>query len=260
MNSHVPCSVAVRPLLIVACVLAFAAPIGLSARARTTPAQRSARRPSQRGSRSSPSTCAATSCLTRKPAAAPPSGPSPGWRFLRRAAPTEQGDYAPDLRTCLDQVLKAADAKTGAIAGRGGSFQMYDHGFATLFLAEVYAKQPAGERKDEVGRVLERAVALIAKAQNPREVALHAQAVRRRRLRRCLPDRCVPPRSVRGSSSRRARSTGGRLPPQVPERRRWIPIHGQHRQQPPAGLPDLLRVRPRWRAPRAPTARMRLGR
>src|SRR3954470_17052999 len=88
-----------------------------------------------------------------------------GLAFLASGSTVEAGDYARDVNECLDQVLKAADAKTGVIRGTGQS-PMYNHGFATLFLAEAYAKQPDGARKKEIGKALDRAVAATAKAQN----------------------------------------------------------------------------------------------
>jgi uncharacterized protein YfaS (alpha-2-macroglobulin family) len=88
-----------------------------------------------------------------------------GLAFLAAGSSAEKGEYARDVSTCLDWMLAAADAKTGAIGG-GQHGPMYDHGFATLFLAEALAVQPDGARKDEMTKVLGRAVELIAKAQN----------------------------------------------------------------------------------------------
>jgi hypothetical protein len=88
-----------------------------------------------------------------------------GLAFLAQGSTPDAGQYQRDVHACLDRVLKSADAKTGLMSG-GKSASMYEHGFATLFLAEVYAKQPAGAQKDQVGQVLTRAVELIARAQN----------------------------------------------------------------------------------------------
>jgi len=66
------------------------------------------------------------------------------------------GPYAKPIKRCLDYLLKNADAKTGYIGQ-----SMYNHGFATLALAEAY-----GAVQDErIGPVLKRAVELILTSQ-----------------------------------------------------------------------------------------------
>jgi hypothetical protein len=66
------------------------------------------------------------------------------------------GPYAKSIKRSLEYLLKNADEKTGYI-GRS----MYNHGFATLALAEAY-----GAVQDErIGPVLKRAVELILSSQ-----------------------------------------------------------------------------------------------
>ena len=66
------------------------------------------------------------------------------------------GPYAKSVKRCLDYLLKNMDEKTGYI-GRS----MYNHGFATLSLAEAY-----GAVQDErIGPALKRAVELILTSQ-----------------------------------------------------------------------------------------------
>ena len=66
------------------------------------------------------------------------------------------GPYAKSVKRSLEFILKSADEKTGYI-GRS----MYNHGFATLALAEAY-----GAIQDErIGPVLKRAVELILTSQ-----------------------------------------------------------------------------------------------
>jgi hypothetical protein len=70
------------------------------------------------------------------------------------------GPYAPTIKRGLDYLLKQQDAKTGYFGP-----SMYNHGFATLALAEAY-----GAVEDErLGPALEKAVALslASQARNP---------------------------------------------------------------------------------------------
>jgi hypothetical protein len=66
------------------------------------------------------------------------------------------GPYADSIKRCLDVILKQQNPANGYIGG-----SMYNHGFATLGLAEAY-----GYVQDErIGPALERAVGLILSSQ-----------------------------------------------------------------------------------------------
>ena len=66
------------------------------------------------------------------------------------------GPYAKSIKRSLEHLLKSADAKTGYIGS-----SMYNHGFATLALAEAY-----GAVQDErIGPALKKAVELILTSQ-----------------------------------------------------------------------------------------------
>ena len=88
--------------------------------------------------------------------------------------------------------------------GNTGHGPMHDHGFATLFLGEVYGMTKSPRLRNG----LERAVQLIINSQNKEEVcAARARLQGRRPLGDNLPDH-GPPRAQRAeSSSRRRRST-----------------------------------------------------
>jgi hypothetical protein len=72
-----------------------------------------------------------------------------------------RGKYGENVQRCLDYVLKNAQ-DSGLLAENDGHGVMYSHGFATLFLAEVY-----GMTGDEnVRERLQKAVRLIQQSQN----------------------------------------------------------------------------------------------
>jgi hypothetical protein len=73
-----------------------------------------------------------------------------------------RGKYGTHVSKALDYVLSRAQ-ESGVLAGADGHAVMYAHGFATLFLAEIY-----GTTGDErVKEALQRAVRLIQRSQNP---------------------------------------------------------------------------------------------
>jgi hypothetical protein len=72
-----------------------------------------------------------------------------------------RGKYGDNVQRCLDYVLKNAQ-ESGLLAENDGNGVMYSHGFAALFLAEVY-----GMTGDEnVRERLQKAVRLIQQSQN----------------------------------------------------------------------------------------------
>ncbi len=76
--------------------------------------------------------------------------------FLAHGDDPNHGPYSKPIHAGLDFILKHQDVKTGYIGT-----SMYNHGFATLALAEAY-----GMVDDErIGAALEKAVALILQAQ-----------------------------------------------------------------------------------------------
>jgi hypothetical protein len=83
-----------------------------------------------------------------------------GMDFLSGGHTPLSGGYKDASAGCLRYVLEAQDPLTGYLGGDFGN--MYAHGFATLYLAEVYGM--SGEPK--VRRALEAALDLIFSAQN----------------------------------------------------------------------------------------------
>ena len=73
-----------------------------------------------------------------------------------------RGRYGSEVQNALEFVLASA-TETGLLAAETSHGPMYGHGFATLFLGEIYGMNPSDER---VRDVLGRAVQLIVNAQN----------------------------------------------------------------------------------------------
>ena len=74
----------------------------------------------------------------------------------------DRGKYGEVVRRALDFVLNGA-TETGLLAAETSHGPMYGHGFATLFLGEIYGMNPADDRvRDALGR----AVRLIVDSQN----------------------------------------------------------------------------------------------
>jgi hypothetical protein len=82
---------------------------------------------------------------------------------MAAGSPPGQGPYGKNVDLCVDYIL-ASTQDTGFINAINGASndQMYGHGFATLFLAEVYGMT----QSVDVGDKLRRAVKLICGTQN----------------------------------------------------------------------------------------------
>ena len=85
-----------------------------------------------------------------------------GIAFLADGHVPGRGRHGEIVRRCLDYLLDHV-TETGLIAAETGHGPMYGHGFATLFLGEVYGMTPGDAR---VRDVLEKAVELIVNSQN----------------------------------------------------------------------------------------------
>lgn len=85
-----------------------------------------------------------------------------GLAFMQAGNLPGRGKYGENVQRCLNYILACAQ-DSGLIVSDQSSGPMYGHGFATLFLAEIY-----GMTGDErVKEKLQRAVRLIQKTQNP---------------------------------------------------------------------------------------------
>src|SRR5688572_14798064 len=84
-----------------------------------------------------------------------------GLAFMQAGNLPGRGRYGANVSRCLDYVLSAC-RPSGLICADMNHGPMYGHGFATLFLAEVYGMTGNGDVKEK----LQKAVALIQKTQN----------------------------------------------------------------------------------------------
>ena len=84
-----------------------------------------------------------------------------GLAFMQAGNLPGRGQYGDNVQKCLDFVL-ASCQESGLIASDQSHGPMYGHGFATLYLAEVYGM----DAREEVRDVLARAVRLIIASQN----------------------------------------------------------------------------------------------
>ncbi|HZL36979.1 MAG TPA: prenyltransferase/squalene oxidase repeat-containing protein [Tepidisphaeraceae bacterium] len=85
-----------------------------------------------------------------------------GLAFMQAGNLPGRGKYGKEVQHCLDFVLQSCQ-ESGLIASDASQGPMYGHGFATLFLAEVY-----GMTGDEaVKEKLQKAIHLIEHTQNP---------------------------------------------------------------------------------------------
>jgi hypothetical protein len=86
-----------------------------------------------------------------------------GLAFLANGSAPGRGSYGQQINRCLDDLLANTD-DSGFINAPGSSSHgpMYGHGFATLFLAEVYGTRP----EPDLRKKLVKAVKLIVNTQN----------------------------------------------------------------------------------------------
>ena len=88
--------------------------------------------------------------------------------FLADGHAPGRGKYASIVERGLENILSSSN-ETGLIAGDSTSSPMYGHGFATLFLGEIYGMTAAGGETPQARRVhaaLVRACRLIERTQN----------------------------------------------------------------------------------------------
>jgi hypothetical protein len=84
-----------------------------------------------------------------------------GLAFMSDGSMPGRGRYAANVEACLAFVL-AHRSESGLFAAETSHGPMYGHGFATLFVAEIYGMSP----RPDVREALRKAVRLIANTQN----------------------------------------------------------------------------------------------
>lgn len=86
-----------------------------------------------------------------------------GMAYLASGSTPTRGPYAKQIEDCIDYLLsQTSDAGFIAAPDATSRGPMYGHGFATLFLCEVYGMSPQPELRDRLGQAVE----LIVGSQN----------------------------------------------------------------------------------------------
>ena len=85
-----------------------------------------------------------------------------GLAFMQAGNLPGRGKYGREVQQCMDFIL-ASCQRSGLIASDQSNGPMYGHGFATLFLGEIYGMTG----NEEVKEKLQKAIQLIQKTQNP---------------------------------------------------------------------------------------------
>ncbi len=89
-----------------------------------------------------------------------------GLAMLAHGDTPTRGKYAPNLRKAVDFLVKQADP-TGVIRCRSGSRSiMHEHGYAMLFLGQVYGMCPSVKTNEEIRSVLRNGVRLTTRSQS----------------------------------------------------------------------------------------------
>lgn len=85
-----------------------------------------------------------------------------GLAFLADGNVPGRGRYSRQVEGCIDFILASTAAESGLICAETSYGPMYGHGFATLFLGEVYGMSP----REDLREKLRKAVQLIIRTQN----------------------------------------------------------------------------------------------
>jgi hypothetical protein len=78
---------------------------------------------------------------------------------------TRRGRYAENIRRALDYLVEMSNPKTGLIGYSEDFHYMYGHGFSMLFLSQMYGEEEDVERRQDLRRVLTKAVVFCGNAQ-----------------------------------------------------------------------------------------------
>ena len=89
-----------------------------------------------------------------------------GLALLENGSLPASGPQAATVRRAIEFLLAQADPQTGLIGGDESGRPMFGHGFATLFLAQVYGSEGDPALRTRIRQALERAVALTARVQS----------------------------------------------------------------------------------------------
>jgi hypothetical protein len=92
-----------------------------------------------------------------------------GMVLLMEGSTLREGKYSEKIRRAVDWLMERSQ-RNGLLANPHNAVEagryMYGHGFATLFLAQVYGEEEDNERRKKLEDILTRAVDFIGKAQS----------------------------------------------------------------------------------------------
>ena len=93
-----------------------------------------------------------------------------GNALLCEGSTTLRGKYAKNIRQAVDYLLELAEPQgvsnpSGLIGYKNDYHYMYGHGFSMLFLSQVFGEEEDPERREQLRRVLTRAVIFCGQAQ-----------------------------------------------------------------------------------------------
>ncbi|MCB9893562.1 MAG: terpene cyclase/mutase family protein [Planctomycetes bacterium] len=88
-----------------------------------------------------------------------------GLALLASGSTPEKGPYAANIRKVLDYVLSMQDPNSGFITGDNDGSRIHGHGYATLFLAQVYGAVEDENSKKRIENALKLAVKIISLGQ-----------------------------------------------------------------------------------------------
>ncbi|MCA8916933.1 MAG: terpene cyclase/mutase family protein [Planctomycetes bacterium] len=88
-----------------------------------------------------------------------------GLALLASGSTPEKGPYAANIQKVLDYVLSMQDPNSGFITGDNDGSRIHGHGYATLFLAQVYGSVEDENSKKRIENALKLAVKIISLGQ-----------------------------------------------------------------------------------------------
>ncbi|MFW6188863.1 MAG: prenyltransferase/squalene oxidase repeat-containing protein [Planctomycetota bacterium] len=89
-----------------------------------------------------------------------------GLALLAEGNTAYSGPRAANVRGAVEFLLRRADSETGLIGSAEGGRPMFGHGYAMLFLAQVYGSEARPGLRRRIAEALRRAVALTAESQS----------------------------------------------------------------------------------------------
>src|SRR3984885_15698466 len=80
---------------------------------------------------------------------------------------TTRGKYAENIKLAVDYLIELANPETGLIGYSRDFHYTYGHGFAMLFLSQIFGEEEDLQRRQDLRRVLTKAVDFSVGAQTP---------------------------------------------------------------------------------------------